>query len=66
MDPEARLELVQQAQDIYAKELPALTLYHPDWYWAHDGSVDLYYTYEGVASGIPIPLNKMAFMEYND
>jgi peptide/nickel transport system substrate-binding protein len=66
MDPEARLELVQQAQAVYSRELPALTLYHPDWYWAHDGTVELYYTYEGVASGIPIPLNKMAFMEHND
>jgi peptide/nickel transport system substrate-binding protein len=65
MDPEARLELVKQAQAIYAEELPALTLYYPDSYWAHDSTVDLYYTYEGVASGIPLPLNKMAFLEYN-
>jgi peptide/nickel transport system substrate-binding protein len=65
MDYEARLELVKQAQAIYAEELPALTLYYPDWYWAHDSTIDLYYTYEGVASGIPLPLNKMAFLEYN-
>lgn len=63
VNPEARLELVKQAQAIYAEELPALTLYHPDWYWAHDGSVDLYYTEGGIASGVPIPLNKMAFVE---
>jgi peptide/nickel transport system substrate-binding protein len=65
MDPEARLELVREAQAIYAEELPALTLYHPDWYWAHDGTVDLYYTDGGISSGIPIPLNKLAFLEYN-
>jgi peptide/nickel transport system substrate-binding protein len=62
MDPEARLALVQQAEAIYAEDLPAITLYHPDWYWAHDGRVDWYYTDGGVASGIPIPLNKMALL----
>jgi peptide/nickel transport system substrate-binding protein len=66
MDPEARLELVREAQAIYADELPALTLYHPDWYWAHDGTVDIYYTDGGISSGIPIPLNKMAFLKYNE
>jgi peptide/nickel transport system substrate-binding protein len=63
MDPEARLALVQQAEAIYAEDLPAITLYHPDWYWAHDGRVDWYYTNGGVASGIPIPLNKMSLLE---
>lgn len=63
MDPEKRLKLVQQAQALYAEDVPAITLYHPDWYWAHDGKIDLYYTDGGVASGIPIPLNKMAFLK---
>lgn len=63
MDPDARLGLVYQIQEIYADELPALTLYYPDWFWAHDGSVALYYTEGGIASGVPIPLNKMAFLE---
>jgi len=62
MDPEARLALVQEAQALYAEDVPAITLYHPDWFWAHDGQVDLHYTDGGVASGIPIPLNKMAFL----
>jgi len=64
MDPEERLETVQQIQAIYAEELPAITLYYPDWYWAHDGTVELFYTEGGIASGIPIPLNKLAFLAY--
>ena len=63
MDPEARLALVRQAEALYAEDMPAITLYHPDWYWAHDGSVGWYYTDGGVGSGIPIPLNKMALLE---
>ena len=63
MDHEQRKALVSHTQAIYAEELPALTLYYPNWYWAHDGSVELYYTQGGIASGVPIPLNKMAFME---
>ena len=66
MDQEKRNEIVREIQKIYAEELPALTLYYPTWYWGHDGSVDLYYTLGGVASGIPIPLNKLAFMDYKD
>jgi peptide/nickel transport system substrate-binding protein len=33
------------------------------WYWAHDGKVDLYFTKDGIASGIPLPLNRMAFVK---
>ncbi|RJS73408.1 ABC transporter substrate-binding protein [Methanophagales archaeon] len=64
MDAEKRKEIVREIQKIYAEELPALTLYYPKWYWGHDGSVDIYYTMGGIARGIPIPLNKLAFMEY--
>jgi len=63
MDLDARLQMVQEAQALYAEDIPAITLYYPDWYWAHDGTVDIYYPDEGVASGIPIPLNKAAFVE---
>ena len=62
MDPEKRLAMVKEAQALYAEDVPAITLYYPDWYWANDGTVDLYYTDGGVASGIPIPLNKMSFL----
>jgi len=63
MDPDARLALVQRAEALYAEDVPAVTLYHPDWYWAHDGRVNWYYTDGGVASGIPIPLNKMSLIK---
>jgi len=63
MDAGERKGLVWQIQEIYAEDLPALTLYYPDSYWAHDGSVPLYYTMNGIASGIPIPLNRLAFVE---
>jgi len=62
MDAEERRALVFQIQKIYAEDLPALTLYYPKWYWAHDGRVDLFYTKDGVASGVPIPLNRIAFV----
>lgn len=40
----------------------ALALYYPRWYWAHNGEVDLYFTRGGIATGVPIPLNRMAFV----
>lgn len=63
MDIDKRKDLVAEIQEIYAEELPALTLYYPRWYWAHDGKVNLYFTKDGIASGIPIPLNRMAFVK---
>lgn len=58
-----RWDLVARAQEVYAREMPALPLYYPTSYWAHDGSVNLYYTAGGVGSGVPNPLNKMAFIK---
>jgi len=63
MNAEKRKELVFRIQQVYAEDLPALTLYYPEWYLAHDGSVDLFYTKDGMASGIPIPLNRMSFVK---
>jgi len=63
MDPDMRKRLVFEIQELYADELPALTLYYPQWYWAHDGGVDLYFTKDGIASGVPLPLNRMAFVK---
>lgn len=62
MDPEVRKSIVARIQEVYAREMPALPLYHPTWYWAHDGKVNLFYTYQGVGTGVPIPLNKLAFV----
>jgi len=63
MNAEKRKNLVFQIQEIYAEDLPALTLYYPKWYWAHDGNVNLFYTKDGLASGIPIPLNRLSFVK---
>jgi len=63
MDAGKRKELVFLIQILYAEDLPALTLYYPKWYWAHDGSVNLFYTKDGMASGVPIPLNRMSFVK---
>jgi peptide/nickel transport system substrate-binding protein len=63
MDPEKRKDLVAEIQQLYAEELPALTLYYPKWYWAHDGTVGLSYTKDGIAVGIPLPLNRMALVK---
>jgi len=63
MDPDKRKRIVFDIQELYAEDLPALTLYYPKWFWAHDGTVDLYFTKDGIAVGIPLPLNRMAFVE---
>jgi peptide/nickel transport system substrate-binding protein len=63
MDPVKRREMVFRAQRLYAEDLPDLTLYYPNWYWAHNGKVGIFYTRTGIAIGIPIPLNKQAFVE---
>jgi peptide/nickel transport system substrate-binding protein len=66
IDPEERKQTVYRIQDIYVRELPAIALYHPKWYWSHDGTVDIYYADGGLALGIPIPLNKLSFLEYKE
>lgn len=63
LDDKEREKIVAGIQKIYAEELPTLTLYYPDNYWAHDGRLDLYYTPQGVAGGIPIALNKLSFVK---
>ncbi len=59
---DARRDIIYEAQVLYAEDVPALSLYYPNWYCAHDGQVDLYYTYNGMASGIPIAQNKLSFV----
>jgi len=63
MDEDERKEMVQQIQKLYAEDVPVLTLYYPNSYWAHDGKIPLYYTSEGIAIGVPIPLNKLSFVQ---
>jgi len=62
LDEEARHDLIDLAQVLYAEDVPALSLYYTESFVAHDGQVDLYYTYNGMASGIPIALNKLSFV----
>ncbi|HUW67029.1 MAG TPA: ABC transporter substrate-binding protein [Candidatus Nanoarchaeia archaeon] len=64
MDPVKRQEAVYEAQNIYARELPAISLYYPTWYYAYnpDAGVEWFYTLGGIAKGIPIPQNKMAMI----
>lgn len=62
MDRKGRQELLKEIQRIYAEEMPCLTLYYPDNYFAHDGQIELYNTWQGVATGVPLPLNKLAFV----
>ncbi|MFV9631036.1 MAG: ABC transporter substrate-binding protein [Methanosarcinales archaeon] len=64
MDPQKRKEAVFEAQNVYARELPAISLYYPTWYNAYDpdAGVEWFYTIGGVAKGIPIPQNKLALV----
>ena len=62
MDTDKRKEMVDSAQEAIAEDLPALPLYYTDTYWASNDRVSFYYTYGGVGSGVPIALNKMAFV----
>jgi peptide/nickel transport system substrate-binding protein len=63
MDAAKRKDMVFQIQELYAEDMPALTLYYPESYWANDGSLPLYYTMDGIAVGVPIPLNRMSFVQ---
>ena len=63
MDVQKRKAMVFQIQRLYAEDLPALTLYYPKSYWAHDGTIPLYYTMDGISVGVPIPLNRMCFVK---
>ncbi|MFP4027890.1 MAG: ABC transporter substrate-binding protein [Candidatus Brocadiia bacterium] len=62
VDRTKRQKLVYDIQKLYARDLPALTLYHPTWYWAHNEKTNIAYTPGGLAAGIPIPLNKIFFV----
>ncbi|RZN14691.1 MAG: peptide-binding protein [Methanosarcinales archaeon] len=64
MDASKRLEAVHEAQNVYARELPAISLYYPTWYYAYtpDAGVSWFYTTGGIAKGIPIPQNKLALI----
>jgi len=63
MDAGKRKDMVFRIQTLYGQDLPALTLYYPTWYWAHDSTFTPYYTMDGIALGVPFPLNRMCFVK---
>jgi peptide/nickel transport system substrate-binding protein len=65
MDEGRRKEIVFKIQEVYAEELPAISLYYPDSMAAYnpDKGIAWYYTPGGISKGIPIPQNKMALMK---
>jgi len=62
LDPGKRKEHLDRVQELYAEDMPALPLYYNDYYWVHDGTINLFYTKQGIGIGVPIPLNKMSFV----
>ena len=62
MDPALRKDMVFRIQALYAEDMPALTLYYPTSYWAFSPELELCYTMDGVAIGVPIALNRMDFI----
>lgn len=60
---EKRKGIIAEIQKLYAEEVPALTIYYPTWYWACNDKTDLFYTKMGIAIGVPLPLNKLAFVK---
>ena len=64
MDPTKRKALVFRCQEIYAQEIPAISLYYPETMAAYnpEKGIKWYYTKGGIALGIPIPQNKMSLV----
>jgi len=65
MDPEKRKSMVYRCQEIYADELPAISLYYPDSMAAYNPGKGIrwYYTKGDIALGIPIAQNKMSLIQ---
>jgi peptide/nickel transport system substrate-binding protein len=64
MDPEKRKRLVFDIQAVYARELPAISLYYPVTLAAYnpDKGIKWFYTRGGISKGVPIPQNKLALI----
>jgi peptide/nickel transport system substrate-binding protein len=65
MDREKRKALVFKIQEIYAEQLPAISLYYPDSMAAYnpDKGIAWFYTKGGISKSIPIPQNKMSLIK---
>ncbi|MFH1243340.1 MAG: ABC transporter substrate-binding protein [Pseudomonadota bacterium] len=64
MDHERRKALVYKIQEVYAKELPAISLYYPEGMSAYnpEKGIKWFYTKGGISKGIPIAQNKMSLI----
>jgi peptide/nickel transport system substrate-binding protein len=65
MDQAKRKELVFKIQELYARDLPAISLYYPDSMAAYNPAkgVKWFYTKGGICKGIPIAQNKMSLIK---
>ena len=63
MDPALRRNWVYRIQELAARDMPFLPLYYPRSYWAFNDKVRLWYTFQGVGNGAPIPQNKLIFVQ---
>lgn len=65
MDTEKRKALVYRIQEIYADEVPAISLYYPASMAAYNPikGIKWYYTQGGIGFGIPIAQNKMSLVK---
>lgn len=59
----ARRALIEQAQAIYAEELPSFYLYSPLWATASNARFRPWFTPGGFAFGVLLPLNKLMFTQ---
>ena len=64
MDSKKRMAIVYKIQEIYADELPAISLYYPLSMAAYNPQkgIEWYYTKGGISIGIPIAQNKMSLI----
>lgn len=64
MDPQKRKEIVFRIQELYAEEMPAISLYYPDSMAAYNPAKPAawFYTRGGISKGIPIPQNKLSLI----
>jgi len=64
MDEEKRRALVHRIQEIYADDLPAISLYYPASMSAYNPKKGIrwFYTQGGIALGIPIAQNKLSLI----
>ncbi|WP_418791878.1 ABC transporter substrate-binding protein [Phosphitispora sp. TUW77] len=62
VDSGERKAKVEKIQELYAQNMPCVTLYYPDWYYSYDHKIGFFNTKNGIGFGIPLPFNKIAFI----